>query len=224
MTGRYDVLGNRTSDLIGFSDYPSDMTPGRVYAGRSPEERRQERRQRLLDAGLQLFGTVGYDEATITLLSGTAKVGTKAFYEEFESPKALLLEVATGIVAEGAVVLEQALAGAPRSLEGRARAGLTAYIRYLTEDPRRVRIAYHEIRVAPLEKERQFASAAFASLVSSQLADLKRKGPPRDGFLLGLALTGGVGEVLNYWTNAADKPSIDQVVDELTRVFVAALR
>lgn len=200
----------------------TDVAVGRPYAGRSPEERREQRRQKLLDAGLQVFGTVGFDEATITLLCSTAKVGTKAFYEEFPSPEALLLAVATDIVAEAAVVLEQALLDAPRDLEARVRTGLTAYIEHLTEDPRRVRIAYNEIRVAPLEKERQFASLAFAALVSAQVDEFSG-GPPRDNLLLALALTGGAGELLNYWTNATDKPSVEQLVDELTRMFVATL-
>lgn len=201
-----------------------ERAAGRRYAGRSPGERRQQRRQRLLDAGLQVFGTVGYDEATITLLCGTARVGTKAFYEEFPSREALLLAVATDVVAAAAVQLEAALRASPPDLEQRVRAGLTAYIGYLTEDPRRVRIAYREVRVAPLEEERQFASVAFASLVTEQVGQLGMSGHARDNLLLSLALTGGVGELLNHWTSAVDKPPTGRLVDELTRLFVAALR
>ncbi|MGB8649174.1 MAG: TetR/AcrR family transcriptional regulator, partial [Mycobacteriales bacterium] len=189
---------------------------GRPYAGRSPDERRQQRRQRLLDAGLRVFGTVGYDEATITLLCATARVGTKAFYEEFPTREALLLAVATDVVATAAVRLEKALKDSPPDLEQRVRAGLTAYIGYLTEDPRRVRIAYREIRVAPLEAERQFASVAFASLVSEQVTELGMSGHAHDNLLLALALTGGVGELLNHWTSALDKPPTERLVEELT--------
>ena len=206
------------------SAQPEEPAAGRAYAGRSPDERRQQRRQRLLDAGLQVFGTVGYDEATITLLCGTARVGTKAFYDEFPSREALLLAVATDIVASAAVQLEQALAAAPRDLEQRVRAGLSAYIGFLTEDERRVRIAYREIRMAPLEAERQFASAAFASLVNEQVGELGVSGHARDNLMLALALTGGVGELLNHWTGAVEKPPIELLVTELTRLFVAALR
>ena len=201
-----------------------ELSTGRSYAGRSPDERRQQRRQRLLDAGLQVFGTVGYDEATITLLCGTARVGTKAFYDEFPSREALLLAVATDIVATAAAHLEQALAAAPRDLEQRVRAGLTAYIGFLTEDVRRVRIAYREIRVAPLEAERQFASSAFATLVNEQVAELGVGDHARDNLLLALALTGGVGELLNHWTGVVEKPPVERLVAELTRLFVAALR
>ena len=200
------------------------LAAGRAYGGRSPQERRAQRRRRLLDAGLQVFGTVGFDEATITLLCSTAKVGTKAFYEEFPSREALLLEVATGIVTGAALCLEAALAAAPRDLEQRVRAGLTAYVANLTEDPRRVRIAYREVRVAALEAERQFGSVAFAALVSAQVAELGISGHARDNLLLALALTGGVGELLNHWTTASPQPSTERLVDELTRLFVAALR
>lgn len=206
------------------ADASGEQGRGRRYAGRSPDERRQERRQRLLDAGFQVFGTVGYDEATIGLLCATAKVGTKAFYEEFPRREDLLLAVATDVVATAAVLLEQALATAPRDLEQRVRAGLAAYVGHLTEDPRRVRIAYREIRVAALEAERQFASVAFASLVSRQVAELGIGGHARDNLLLALALTGGVGELLNHWTTADPQPGTDQLVDELTHLFVAALR
>ena len=211
------------ADTAVATEDPARGDAGRLYAGRSPEQRREQRRRRLLDAGLQVFGTVGYDEATITLLCGTAKVGTKAFYEEFPTREALLLSVATDVVAIAAQRLETALAAAPQNLEQRVRAGLAAYIGYLTEDPRRARIAYREIRVAPLEAERQFASAAFAELVTAQVAELGIGGHARDNLLLALALTGGVGELLNHWTSAAEKPSTDRLVDELTRIFVAAL-
>jgi len=197
---------------------------GRPYAGQSPQERRAQRRQRLLDAGLQAFGTVGYDEATITLLCATARVGTKAFYDEFPSREALLLAVATDVVTAAVQRLEAALVDAPKNLEKRVRAGLTAYIGYLLEDPRRVRIAYREVRVAALETERQFAAVAIASLVTEQVARIGMRGRARDNLLLALALTGGVGELLNYWTTAEDKPSAERLVDELTRLFVSALR
>jgi AcrR family transcriptional regulator len=212
-----------STPVLQESDDPE--TPrGRTYGGLSPDERRQQRRRQLLDAGLQVFGTVGYDEATITLLCATARVGTKAFYEEFPSREALLLAVATDVVATAAVRLEEALDAAPLDLEQRVRAGLTAYVGHLIEDPRRVRIAYREIRVAPLEAERQFASVAFASLVTAQVAQLGIGGHARDNLLLALALTGGVGELLNHWTSATEKPATERLVGELTRIFVAALR
>src|SRR5687767_10687592 len=117
-------------------------SPGRAYGGRAPDERRAERRRRLLDAGLEVFGTVGWEEASIALLCATARVGTRAFYEEFDAREDLLREVATTVVLDAVEEMRAALDSAPPTVEGKVRAGISAYAGVLTEDPRRVRVAY----------------------------------------------------------------------------------
>ncbi len=66
---------------------------GRTYRGRSPEERRAERRERLLEAGLKLFGGEGYAATSIERLCAHARVTARHFYEEFPTREALLLAV-----------------------------------------------------------------------------------------------------------------------------------
>jgi AcrR family transcriptional regulator len=44
------------------------VVKGRVYGGLSAPERRADRRERLLDAGLELFGTAGFTKTTIPML------------------------------------------------------------------------------------------------------------------------------------------------------------
>ena len=48
--------------------------PRRGYGGRSAAERRAERRERLLAAGLELFGTRGYAATSIERLCAAASV------------------------------------------------------------------------------------------------------------------------------------------------------
>src|SRR5919198_3030469 len=72
----------------------------RRYRGRLPGERRAERRRRLLDAGLELFGTVGYRGTSIERLCAQAGVTTRHFYQEFPGREALLAAPCGEIIAE----------------------------------------------------------------------------------------------------------------------------
>lgn len=201
----------------------AEQPQGRSYAGRRPDERRAQRRGRLTEAGLEVFGTVGWEQASIALLCATARVGTRAFYEEYDGREDLLREVATAVVLDAVAALRAALQAAPPTLEGRVRAGLAAYVGHLTADPRRARVAYRAVPAAGrLLADRHQASAAFADLIDTEAAGLGLRRPDRPE-LLALALTGAVAELLGWWASALPPPPVQPVVDELTRLFVAAL-
>ncbi|MCQ0016032.1 TetR/AcrR family transcriptional regulator [Actinomadura madurae] len=120
--------------------------PRRSYGGRSAEERRAERRERLLAAGLELFGTRGYAATSIERLCATASVSTRNFYEEFSGREELLTTLHRGIneraaEAVSAAYAEAADAGLPTRVERAVRAFVTA----TASDPRRARIAFVEV-------------------------------------------------------------------------------
>ena len=54
------------------------MASARVYAGRSAQQRREERRNRLLTAGQDLFGGQGYRTTSIEALCTAAESVSKA--------------------------------------------------------------------------------------------------------------------------------------------------
>lgn len=179
----------------------------------------------MLDAGLEVFGTHGFADATIGLLCSTARVGTRAFYEAFDSRESLLLEVATTVVLDGVRALQDAVASAPPTLEGRVRAGLAAYLGFLTEDPRRVRVAYSAATAAgELTGDRHRASLGFAELIAEQTAGLEIAPRAVRNPLLALALTGAVGELLGWWADQPAPPPVEDLVEELVELFVRALR
>lgn len=194
---------------------------GRTYAGRSDAERRADRRRRLLDAGLELFGTEGWAGATIERLCASAGVATRSFYEEFSSRDALLRAVYEDIMG-GVVehVLPQVVAheGTP---EERIRVGLGGYVGYLTEDPRRAKVAHREVRTAGvLEQDRHAMVLRFADLIAEQT----RLEEGARGRILGLALAGAVTEVLVDWVaHPEPRPSTAPIVDTLVRLYVAAV-
>lgn len=65
-------------------------TGGRAYGGVSAAERDAVRRRRLLDAGLTMFGTIGFRNTTVRGLCREARVADRNFYELFPSLEELL--------------------------------------------------------------------------------------------------------------------------------------
>jgi AcrR family transcriptional regulator len=194
---------------------------GRVYGGRSEHERRSDRRTRLLNAGLELFGTDGWQAATIERLCSAAGVATRSFYEEFSSREALLKAVYEHIMGGVLTTVLPVVQASDGTLDDRIRLGLGGYVRYLTEDPRRARVAHREIRVAGvLESDRQAMMLRFAEVIVHEAA--LESGA--EGRALGLALAGAVSEVLVDWVAQPEpRPPTEPIVDALVRLYVAAV-
>ena len=55
----------------------SRVDPERTYRGITPAQRQAARRERLMDAGLELFGTVGYARTSIRAVSAAAPPNTR---------------------------------------------------------------------------------------------------------------------------------------------------
>jgi len=198
---------------------------GRVYAGRSETQRRDERRERLLSSGLALFGTEGYATTTIERLCAHASVATRSFYEEYPSREALLRAVYERVVSGANEAVRRAVTGASQDLPGRISAGVAAYVRHLTDDPRRAQVAHREVRrVGVLEVDRQAAIMAFAGFIAREARLQAPDGDPQQGRVLALALAGAASEVLVAWVGAGEpRPPTGPVVEGLTRLYLAAL-
>jgi AcrR family transcriptional regulator len=150
-------------------------------------------------------------------------VGTRAFYEEFDAREDLLREVATTVVLDAVEEMRAALDDAPATVEDKVRAGLAAYVGFLTADPRRARLAYRAVPAAGrLLGDRHRASLAFAEVIGEEAERLGLR-RPEHGDLLALALTGAVAELLGWWAAQAPSPAVEPIVDELARLFTAAL-
>jgi AcrR family transcriptional regulator len=192
-----------------------------VYGGRSETERRADRRARLLAAGLQCFGTEGWNATTIERLCSTAGVATRSFYVEFPSREALLLAVFQNVLERTVEEVRPQLSGLTDPAET-VRTALRGYVGHLTADPRRARVVHHEVRVAgSLEQQRHAMILRFAELIT-RVAQLP---PSTSTRVLGVALAGAVSETLVDWVEHPEpRPEPSTLVDVLTNVFLAVTR
>ena len=205
--------------------------PARLYAGRSPDQRADERRARLIAAGLELFGTFGYgrvSHASIGRLCAHARVTARHFYEAFASREALLRAVYDRVIddARAAVViaLAHATTGAPDDTLAQIRAGVTAFVHSYLDDPRHVRIACVEVVgvSAALEAHRREVMREFAGLIRAFAERALR--PRRDWSWAALALAGGTNELLVEWTHRREPPPAQTIIDEVVSLYSALLR
>lgn len=201
----------------------------RRYGGRTGDERRADRRARLRDTGLEVFGTVGFQRATIEQVCATAKVATRNFYEEFDSKEALLIDLHDEVNARAIDAVARALGdAAPTDVAARARAGFGAYLAVMTTDPRWARIAFVEmVGATPATfAARRAALARFARLIEGEAERLVGLGllGPADYALKATAIVGAFTALVETWTADGDQAvQLRRIADEATSLLLAVL-
>lgn len=130
-------------------------TTKRRWRGIEPDERARERRQKLLDAALELVGTQGLASVTVRGVCAKAELASRYFYESYSDRDALLLGLYDDLAAEliervGLGVLE-----AGGDLRARLHAGLNIGAAFFLDDPRRLRFLIVEATTVDQLNERR---------------------------------------------------------------------
>jgi AcrR family transcriptional regulator len=202
------------------------MAARQTYGGRTAEERRAERREKLLDAGLELFGTQGYANTSIEALCAATRLNPRYFYESFKTREELLRAVYDRHMARLAATVEQAVRDAPPEPRALVQTGLAAFVETQLADRRAARITYLEIVGVSLELERHRRDVlrGFAGLVEREADRLAAGGliPRRDHRLTALALGGAVDGLLTDCFTHPDPPPTPAIVATLVDLFLAA--
>ena len=208
---------------------PATNPTGRRYADKTPEERRAERRHRMLDAGLELFGTSGYRASTIEALCAAASVSTRNFYEEFGSREALVIALHDELNDRALQAVATAITTVdPDDIEGRVHAGVDAYFQVMTSDRRWARIALVEsVSAGPeAESHRRAAIDRFVALIEAEARRLTDTGliERRDWHLTAVALAGALNGLVNTWTTNNDwNATVPHIIHEAARLIIVAL-
>jgi AcrR family transcriptional regulator len=196
----------------------------RVYGGVAASERAAARRARLLETGLELLGTDGWNATTVRAVCRRAKLTPRYFYESFADLDALLLAVFDEITDELAGWILQAISPPPGDARATARAAIAAGIGVLTEDPRKARVLFAEAMGSEaLAERRRQTLRGFAALVAAQGRSFYGVPGSRDQLIeiSSLMLVGGLSEAFSGWLDGAVQASAEQLIDDCTDLFVA---
>lgn len=121
------------------------MESSRTYRGETRVQRTEHRRTRLIDAAVDVYGTVGYRAATVEDICTTAGLSKRYFYESFTDPEALLLACYQRCSDEIHSAMVNAVAVAADTLDAQLRGALKGYFEAVDADQRRARITLLEI-------------------------------------------------------------------------------
>ena len=188
----------------------------RAYGGVGPEERKAERRKRLLDAALVVFGQHGYHDATVRQVCGEAKLTERYFYESFKGMSELFHALYTQLNSELMPQTVAALAAAPYEPMALVEAALRSFYGYIQNNPARARVLLIDTvsisaRTTDTANDvvrdysnllRQFIKALYPDLESLNIN-------------LGLMVAGLIGatiHVATHWARGGFNKSLDQVV------------
>ncbi|MCT2582737.1 TetR/AcrR family transcriptional regulator [Actinophytocola gossypii] len=200
----------------------------RMYRGVDTEQRRAERRERLLEAALDEFTTRGYHKTKIADLCARAGVSTRNFYEKFASKEALLLELHAHI---NTVAMKRMLPVLESLADADALTRITtlldAFVAAVTSDPRYPRLNYVEAPGISQAMERQHRDwfTRYTDFIEAECDRAAAAGlaPKRDYHLTAIALVGAMTGILREW-QAHDPPlPAGAVATEIREVFIAAI-
>lgn len=203
----------------------TDDKRGRIYGGENLEERRTRRRQQFLDAGLQVFGTLGYRAATVRTLCKQAELTDRYFYESFDTTEDLLM----GVYRREVQALEQCVVQALASVgEGgeflsAIEAGLDAVFSHVS-DARVARVIWIEVmgispRVDKMYNDTMDGFGALVMAVARQRYQNLGTEDPDEIRMVGLALAGAVSQCVLHWLLGGYRESKASMVSATSRVF-----
>lgn len=195
----------------------------RVYGGVQGDDRRAERRAQLVEAGLDLLGGAGGEQA-LTVRGACKRAGLTAryFYESFGDRDALQLAVYDHVIDEIAKTTLEAVAAAPREERAMIDAGLRTIVGLVGDDPRKGRLLFSVALSSELLGERRASSSRlFASLLGGQVRDFYGLDDTTDLEPITQFLVGGLAQTLTAWLDGELTSSADDIVEHCTRIFLA---
>jgi AcrR family transcriptional regulator len=203
-------------DSVQESTAESTKVKRRSFKGMSLEVRQAERRERLMEAGLQAYGTLGYFSVTVRDVCLEAKLTERYFYESFKNSGALFDAIYMRLVEDlQQCILTAVMQGAPDPKE-MAKLGLTAFFTRLSDDQRVTRILFIDAILVHENDAKSIYKAVkrFDLMTQSFIALMIPKAQENMSLvsLISTGLTGFVSHLATRWAVGGFKESVGELL------------
>lgn len=211
---------------MNHSDAGAAQPGARSYRGLSVEERISERRKRLVNVGIELYGTYGFRATSVKQVCLTAGLTERYFYESFANGEALLCETCSVIMDNLRQRALDAMSQVNASFPARVGAAAHTYFSALRESPAIGRIILFEMEgvsatadahyAQELEKSTQLFIVWFLSRVEMHTA------PGLKAELLAQGMLGALYQMAKEWMRSEFELPVD-VMAQHVRIIAAGI-
>ncbi|WP_147132369.1 TetR/AcrR family transcriptional regulator [Nocardia ninae] len=197
----------------------------RSYGGISAENRRTERRIRLLAAAREIWGEAGLPAVTVRGVCKQAGLTDRYFYEHFANRDELLAAVADELREQLLAVLVQSGLTADGTAEDKLRSALGTFLQAIADDRRIHRIIASDFNAVPvLAQRRRDVLATITDLVVQNVPDaLPGDYDPVALRRAALFITGGVNQLIETWLDHLTDLTADELAASCARMCISVV-
>ncbi|MGE2833679.1 TetR/AcrR family transcriptional regulator [Mycobacterium sp. SMC-4] len=196
----------------------------RSYGGRSAEQRRTERRARLIDAALDVMSANQWRAVSVDKLCATAGLNKRYFYESFTDLDAVATAAVDDIAAEvSAATLSAAAAAVDEPLDRQAAAAVGAVVQHLVTDPRRARVLLGGVAASPaLHHHREAVMRGLTAVLVANARTVHGVELEKDPLaeVAPAFVIGGTADAILAYVDGRAKVTVEQLVDSLTTLWL----
>lgn len=201
----------------------------RQFKGLSLSERKHARREKLIEAGIETYGTHGFFSVTVKDVCNEAKLTERYFYESFKKSEDLFQTIFLKQIEILQNNVMHAVIQHTPSPEKMIKAGLTALLHTLKDDPRLARIIYIDamlvqelhnqatIHETMMQFDRMIQ--AFVMLTSPHI-----RYSEQELSLVASGLNGYVTQIAIRWVMGGFKETLEDVLSACEIVFLSLVQ
>lgn len=204
----------------------SVKTKERQFKGLSLTERKQARREKLIQAGIQAYGRQGFFAVTVKDICNEAKLTERYFYESFKKSDELFQTIFLTLIDQLQQNVMQAIMQASPVPEKMIASGLTALLTTLKNNPGMARIIYIDAMLvqelhnqATIHETMSRFERMIHAFVMLTMPHIKRS--EREISLIATGLNGYITQIAIRWVMSGFKQSMDEVLSSCSIVFLS---
>ena len=206
----------------------NNKTKERQFKGLSLSERKQMRREKLIEAGIETYGTHGFFAVTVKDICNEAKLTERYFYESFKKSEQLFQTIFLKLIDELQHNVMQAIMQASSDPHKMIDAGLRALLTTLKDNPRMARIIYIDAMLvqelhnqATIHETMTRFDRMIQAFVMLMMPQINRS--EREISLVATGLNGYVTQIAIRWVVSGFKQSFEEVLSSSRIVFISLL-